>query len=127
MLKKKDSVLETSFWLCLRLGSKANVTHVCVCVWCGVEGDADVMQYEQKEEAYRVEALLVGMMTKCFDRCVTPNLMSEKELTSPEAKCIDNCTWKYLQIFSAHQAAIGRVGVLPSGMPDLSKPAGGKR
>lgn len=77
------------------------------------------MQFEQKREAYRVETLLTGVLNKCFDQCVKVNFMSEQDLTSEEALCIDMCSWKYMHTHKALEAALARSKATPTGAEEL--------
>ncbi len=76
------------------------------------------MQYDQKQEAYRVEGLVVGTLDKCFDKCVEPSWRTEKDLTGDEARCIDMCSWKYMNTHKAIDAALARAQVSPTGAPE---------
>ena len=76
------------------------------------------MQHEQKQEAYRVEAQLTGMLDKCFPQCVKADFQSAKELTSDEALCVDLCSWKYFSTHKAIGSALARSQVSPTGEPE---------
>jgi import inner membrane translocase subunit TIM10 len=73
------------------------------------------MQYDQKQEAYRVEALITGLLRKCFNDCVNVHALSEKELTGDEARCIDMCSWKYMHSHKAMDNALARGTITPAG------------
>ena len=76
------------------------------------------MQAAQKQEAYRVEGNLTGMLDKCFNACVTVSPFTAKELTADEAKCFDVCSWKYHHTHRAVDMALARAQVSPVGAPE---------
>jgi predicted metal-binding protein len=54
------------------------------------------MQYEVKQESWRIEELMKSMNAKCFDVCVKD--ASASDLTIQEVECIDRCAYRYLQV-----------------------------
>ena len=66
------------------------------------------MELEVKLESMRIEALVQGVQSTCFNRCV--ETIHRNELTVDEVHCLDRCSWKYLSAHKMYENILSKVG-----------------
>jgi len=66
--------------------------------------EINIMQFELKQEAFKVEAVSTNVHNLCFDACVKD--VKDKDLKMDEVKCVERCSIKYLQTHRILQNAL---------------------